>query len=128
MVDKNYTPKIPWGEYKQYGFLLKPPFTTHEVDVLLLKQITLPVSLYRYITEVSREVVIYETPYTFYLNDLPTLSECQDISLNDVCRLHEVLNPFDKYIDLRQKSTPPQSKYIFKIMPHLLIKPGLDAK
>ena len=50
---------------------------------MLEKNITIPVSFYRYLTEVSRELVFGAYPEEIHLKCLPTREEKEKITLND---------------------------------------------
>ena len=78
-----YTPKRQWGA--KYGYQLKPAYTKNEIDdCLLQKGITLPISLYRYLTEVSREIVFGSYPTEINIHHLPSFSQCQSVILNNI--------------------------------------------
>ena len=89
MPDEN-TPTEQFGE--TYGFHLKLPYTKEELDRCLSeKNITIPVSFYRYLTEVSREIVFGEFPLEICLSDFPTREQTEKITFNNIERINNYM-------------------------------------
>jgi hypothetical protein len=74
--------------YKEY---LQPPYSSEEIDkVLQEKGITIPDSLYKYLTLVSREMIVSSYPILFNLKYLPTKLEQEKVNLiYDMYNLYE---------------------------------------
>jgi hypothetical protein len=63
---------------------LEPPYSVEELDKVLQEKGTIiPDPLYKYLTLVSREIIVSYYPVLFKLNNLPTKSQQEKVSLKD---------------------------------------------
>lgn len=100
-----------YGDNKEYGFHLKPPFTKEELDACLLeKNINIPVSFYRYLTEVSRELVFGAYPVEIYLSVFPTREEKEKITLNDIDSIYSDF--YNSWVEIEENTCDENKPYL----------------
>ena len=63
-----YTPSRKWGEHEEYGFELKSPYSEYEVAPI---KDVIPVDLYWYLINISRETHVSAYPTVFEIKPVP---------------------------------------------------------